>query len=135
MCKKERISGSDGVGVELCVLRVALRTGGSDRAVNDNMGDMDTLWRQLTRHALGQATQRKLAHRKRGRLRVPLDPGRGTREEHGTVPGRQHPAHGLLGDAKSSDCRHVNRTRDSVGINLNESASNTLAGVVNNNVR
>jgi len=51
-----------------------------DSAVDDDMSDVDALRRQLPRHALREATQRKLAHRERGRLREPLDPSRSTGE-------------------------------------------------------
>jgi hypothetical protein len=47
----------------------------ANAAVDHDMADMNTLRRQLTRHALRQSAQRKLAHRKRSRLRIALYAG------------------------------------------------------------
>ena len=69
--KQVYIGGSNGVGVEERVLAVVRRADGTDCAVDDDMSDMDALWRQLLRPALREATQRKLAQRERGRLCEP----------------------------------------------------------------
>jgi len=47
---------------------------------------------------------------------------------------RQHPAHGLLGDAKGGDRCDVDRARDRCGIDLDERSPNALARVVNDDV-
>src|SRR5690348_3083594 len=69
-----KISLSDCVGVEhrigfigrLDATRVA------DRAVDHKVRDMNTLRRQLARHALRKTSQGKLAHRERRGLRIAL---------------------------------------------------------------
>src|SRR4029078_7795437 len=72
------VARGNGVGVEHRVRPVggfsARRT--ADAAVDDEMRDMNALRRQFARHALGQSTQRELAHRKRRRLGIALDAGR-----------------------------------------------------------
>src|SRR5271167_2285338 len=69
------IGRGDRVGVQHAVglIRRLDPAGIADRAVDDEVGDMDALRRQLARHALGEAAQRELAHRERRRQRVTLD--------------------------------------------------------------
>src|SRR6516164_773042 len=54
----------DGVGVEQGVRRVTGQRAAcaADATVDDEMGNVDTLRRELARHALCQPAQRELAH-------------------------------------------------------------------------
>ena len=84
----------DGLGPEHVVLagrsgtRVAARR--QDAAVDDEMGDVDVLRRQLPRHALRQPAQAELAHGEGGGVGVALDAGRGAGELDRAAAARQH---------------------------------------------
>ena len=79
----------------------------ADRTVDDEVGDMDALGGELTRHALRQPAQRKLAHRERRRLWIAFYARRGAGEQHRAMPARQHPPYRLLTDQERTEgaCR------------------------------
>src|SRR5438445_9638333 len=66
----------DLVGVEHPVraafARSRIACGPRDPAVDDEVRDVDALWRELARHALCEAAQRELPHRERRRFGVAL---------------------------------------------------------------
>ena len=61
------VRGCNRIGVEESVrpCRVGRPASAADSAVDDEMADMDPLWRQFAGHALSQTAQRKLSHRER----------------------------------------------------------------------
>lgn len=128
------VGGRNGVGVEQRVLAIVRRADGPDCAVDDDMSNMDSLWRQLVRHALRETTQRELAHCESGRVGESLEPRRRAREKHRTVPVGQHASHGMLGDSKGGNCCDVGRASDRLGIDLDERCANAMAGVVDDDV-
>ena len=81
----------------------SVRPGLRMRAVDDEVGDVDALRRQLARHALRQPAQRELAHRERRRLRIALDARRGAGEQDRAVPARQHAPDRLLRDQEAAE--------------------------------
>src|SRR5438445_11023370 len=67
---------SDRIRIEHRIVRVDT-TPRPYRSIEHELRDVDTFRRELARHALGQAAQRELPHRKRRRLRIALDAGGG----------------------------------------------------------
>ena len=65
-----QIGGGDGVRLQPFVARVIPFAGSGYAAVDDEMGHVNVLGRQLPGHALGQAAQPELAHREGRRLRA-----------------------------------------------------------------
>ena len=82
------------------LVRVVTAAGVANPAIDDEVRDVDPLWRQFAREALGESAQCKLAHRKRGRLRVSLDARRSAGEQNRAMSPREHPDDGLLRDPK-----------------------------------
>src|SRR5260370_37258671 len=62
----------------------------ADAAVDHDMGDMDALWPQLARHALGQRSQAELAHGKSRALAAAAQRRRGPGPQHRAAAGSQH---------------------------------------------
>src|SRR5439155_18592337 len=73
-----------------------------DAAVDDEMGDMNVLWRELARHALRQAAQSELAHRKGSRIDVALDARRSAGEQDRAAAAAQHLPSRRLPDEKAA---------------------------------
>ena len=128
------IGSSNGVGVELRVLTIIRCAGGVDSAIDDDVSHMDALWCELAGQALRKATQRELAHRERGGLRESLDAGRSASKKHCSVPLGEHPAHGVLGNAKGGHRGDIDSACDLFGVDLDERSANAAAGVVDNDV-
>src|SRR6266446_8269210 len=61
-----------------------------DPAVDDEVRDVDSLRRELPRHALREAAQRELPHRERRRFGVALYARGRAGEEHGARPAGEH---------------------------------------------
>jgi hypothetical protein len=75
----------------------------SDCTIDHEMRDVDTLRREFARHALGEAAKCEFSHRKRRRLRIPLDACGCAGEEDGTMSLRQHASNRLLGDGEAAE--------------------------------
>src|SRR3974377_1801214 len=87
-----RVGLRDGVGVEQGVRRITARRAAcaAYATVYDEMGNVDTLRRELARHALCQPTQRELAHGEGRRQRIAFPTCRGAGEQARSVPLWQH---------------------------------------------
>src|SRR5580704_11322412 len=126
----------DGVGIEHGSGPVGgLDTrGAADAAVDHEMRDMDALRRQFARHALRQAAQRELAHRKRRRLRIALDAGGGAGEQDRAVFRRQHSLDRLLRHQEAAEGADADGVCDFRRYQVGKGAARPRAGVIDHDV-
>ena len=130
------VVGGDGVGVEQRIGLVRRRgaPGPGDAAVDDEMGDVDSLRREFARHALRQAAQRELAHGERRRLRVALHARRGAGEKDRTALFRDHAARRLLRDQEAAERAHRQRALDLRRVEVRDRPAHPGARVVHHDV-
>src|SRR5262245_21283256 len=103
-------------------------------AVNDEVGHMNALRLQLTRHRLGQSAQGELAHREGCGLGVALDAGRGAGEENRPLTLPQHALGRRLRHQKAAKSRDLDRPLHLAWIEIQEGAAGTIAGIVEHEV-
>src|SRR5512143_2667437 len=120
----------DGVRIES---RLAVRIL-PDAAIDDEMGDMDVLGRQLARHALCQPPQRELAHREGRRLGVALHAGRSAGEEDAAMALLQHAPGGGLRHEEAAIGGDHDRLLDLHRIQLDEGAPGAPARIVDDQI-
>src|SRR5207249_2464775 len=119
-----KVVPGDLVGQQHAVLAPLIRARVSrrlaDPAVDDEMRDVDAFRRQLARHALRKAAQRKLAHREGRGVRVPLHARRGAGEENRARAARQHALCRRLADQKAGEGADRERALDFLRLDLGD---------------
>src|SRR5713101_2888099 len=105
-----------------------------DAPVDDEMGDMDVLRRELARHALREAAQSKLAHREGSGIDITLDARRGAGEQDRAAAAAQHLPSRRLPDEKAAITADHERFLDFDWVKLDERAARAVARVENDNV-
>src|SRR3546814_2896890 len=79
---------------------------GVDRAVDDDMRDMDALRPQFARHRLGEHPQRRLGPRKGREARSAAQARRRAGEEDGAAAARRHALRRLAPHQETGEARH-----------------------------
>ena len=102
----------------------------ADRAVDDDVADMDALRVQFARHRLGEPSQRELAHGEGRRARVALHAGRGAGEEDGAGLPRQHAPDRLLRRQEGAEGGDLERLQHIRGRKLGKRAADAEGGIV-----
>jgi len=98
------------------------------------MRNVNVVWREFPRHALGEAPQREFAHRERCRLSVPFDAGRRTGKQNGAMTLLQHPLRGTLSNEKTTVCGNIDHVGDGGWIEIDKSTANPGTGVIDDGV-
>ena len=106
-----------------------------DRAVNDEMRDMDALRRKLAGDALRQPAKCELSHRERGRARVAFDAGRGARKQDGAAAVWQHPLGCGLRDEKPAIGCDGQGACNIGRVEVDQGPAHPSAGIVDDHVR
>src|SRR5258706_10362437 len=126
----------DGIRVQhavglIAVLRALRR---SYAAVDDEMRDVNALGSQFPRRALRKTTESEFTHRKRRRIREPLDACRRAGQQDGAATAWSHELRSLLCDQESAEGIDREGARYGGRIEFRERSLHAGAGIVDHRI-